>query len=85
MAKNVRIEWNDAGFVEILQSEGVRELVLSQAERIATAATANIPEPSEGYTANAVKKPTRWVAGAATTDEASVRAESEYKALSRAV
>ena len=85
MSNNVSMEWNDAGFVEILQSEGVRELVLSQAERIASRATANIPEPSEGYTANVVKKPTRWVAGVATTDEASVRAESENKALSRAV
>ena len=85
MAINVWIVWYDAGFVVILLSEGVRDLFLSQAERIATAATANIPEPSEGYTANAVKKPTRWVAGVATTDEASVRAESENKALSRAV
>lgn len=85
MANNVRIEWNDAGFVEILQSEGIRGLVLSTAEQIASRATANISEPSEGYTANAVKKPTRWVAGVATTDEASVRAESEDKALSRAV
>lgn len=81
----VRFEWNNQGFRDILQSEGVRELVLEQANAIAQRATANIPEPSEGYTASAKKNPSRWVAGVITTDEASIRAESENKALSRAV
>lgn len=85
MSRNVRIEWNNAGFVEILKSQGVKDLVLSTAETIADRASANISEPSEGYKASAVQKSTRWVAGVITTDEASVRAESENKALSRAV
>ena len=48
---NVRIEWVNQGFVDILQSEGVHELVLSQAEATANRASANIPEASEGYQA----------------------------------
>lgn len=82
---NVRIEWVNQGFVDILQSEGVHELVLSQAKAIASRASANIPEDSEGYHAAAKKNNTRWVAGVITTDAVSVRAESENKALSRAV
>lgn len=82
---NVRIEWNNQGFRDILQSEGVHDLVLTQAEAIAERASANIPEASEGYSASAKKNPTRWVAGVICTDDASIRAESENKALSRAV
>lgn len=85
MAGNVRIEWNNAGFVEILKSDGVRDLVLSTAEQIASRATANISEASEGYEASAKQMSSRWVAGVITTDDASIRAESENKALSRAV
>lgn len=82
---NVDIEWVNQGFVDILQSEGVHELVLSQAEAIANRASANIPGASEGYQAAAKKNSTRWVAGVFCTDAASIRAESENKALSRAV
>lgn len=82
---NVRIEWNDQGFKDILRSDGVHDLVLSTAETIAMRASANIPEASEGYNASAKQMSSRWVAGVITTDAASVRAESENKALSRAV
>lgn len=85
MANNVRIEWNNEGFKDILKSEGVHELVLSQAEQIATRASANIAGTSEGYSASAKQMSSRWVAGVICTDDASVRAESEDKALSRAV
>ena len=82
---NVRIEWNNQGFKDILRSDGVKELVLNTAEAIAERATNNIPGPSEGYSASAKQNPSRWVAGVITTDQASIVAESEDKALSRAV
>ena len=63
MANNVSIEWNDAGFVEILQSEGVRELVLSQAERIATAATANISDSALTLVSSVVATPATHLVG----------------------
>ena len=82
---NVRFEWNNAGFRELLQSDNVRQLVLDNAQAIADRATAGISGSSEGYTAHAVKAPSRYIAFVGTTDDESCRAESENKVLSRAV
>lgn len=81
----VRFEWNNQGFRDILGSAGVEQLVLEHAQQIAQRASAGISEASEGFTAEAVKAPTRYIAFASTTDRASVEAESENKVLSRAV
>ena len=80
-----RIEWNNQGFRDLLQSSEVEQLVRSKAETIADRANASLSEESEGFRAHSIKASSRYVAYAGTTDEASVRAESENKVLSRAV
>lgn len=85
MANNMRIEWNNDGFKQLLQSSGVEALVLSHAETIAGRANANMTEDSEGFRAHSVRASSRYVAYAGTTDEATRRAEAENKVLSRAV
>lgn len=82
---SVRIEFNDAGFRELLNSPEVEQLVLSKAQDIADRASAECPESDEGFRAHSVKAGTRWIAFAGTTDDATVAAEAENKVLSRAV
>lgn len=82
---SVRIEFNDAGFRELLNSPEVEQLVLSKAQDIAERASAECPESAEGFRAHSVKAGTRWIAFAGTTDNATVVAEAENKVLSRAV
>ena len=82
---NMRIEWNNDGFKQLLQSSSVEALVLSHAETIAGRANANMTEDSEGFRAHSVRASSRYVAYAGTTDEATMRAEAENKVLSRAV
>ncbi len=80
-----RIQWNNQGFKDLLQSSEVEQLVRSEAESIADRANADLTEESEGFRAHSIKASSRYIAFAGTTDEASVRAESENKVLSRAV
>lgn len=80
-----RIEWNNQGFRDLLQSSEVEQLVRGKAETIADRANAGLSEESEGFRAHSIKARSRYIAFAGTTDEASVRAESENKVLSRAV
>ena len=80
-----RIEWNNQGFKDLLQSSEVEQLVRGKAETIAGRANAGLSEESEGFRAHSIKASSRYIAFAGTTDEASVRAESENKVLSRAV
>lgn len=88
MAIQIRIEFISEGFKEILNSEGVRAAVLAEAEKIAAKANANMHEESAGFEAHAWQGNYgggRWIASASTTDYASMKAESEDKALTRAV
>lgn len=88
MAAQVKIEFNSAGFKEILTSDGVKALVQSTAEAIQAKANANIAEESEGFSARVRiggYGGGRWIGHVTTTDKASIRAESEDKALTRAV
>ncbi len=73
-----RIELNHDGFRQLLNSSGVESLVLSEAQTIANRA-------GDGFEAHSQKAGTRYIAIVGTTDDASVRAESENKVLSRAV
>lgn len=82
---NVRIEFNDQGFRELLQSGEVQQLVLNKAEEIAGRANSSVSGSSEGFRAHAVKAPSRWIAFAGTSDDETIRAEAEDKVLSRAV
>lgn len=79
-----RIVFNSDGFKELLNLPETEALVLSEAQKIADRASAEVPE-SEGYRASSIKAGTRYIAFAGTTDDASCIAEAEYKTLSRAV
>lgn len=89
MAQRITIEWNHDGFEEILCSEGVQAKVREQAERIRDAANANNTRGGEGFEcATRLGKAygsQRALGFVYTTDEKSRIAESEDKALSRAV
>lgn len=80
----VRIEFNSEGFRQILNLPATEALVLGEAQRIASSASAGLTN-SEGFKASSRKAGTRYIAFAGTTDEASCKAESEDKSLSRAV
>ena len=85
----VRIVFNSDGFREILQSAGVKSLVEETANGIQVKANANLAgESGEGYEASVISGGYgggRWIGFVSSTDKASVEAESEDKALSRAV
>lgn len=88
MAKQVNIEFNSAGFKEILTSDGVKNLVTDITNEIQSKANANISGESEGFSAQVRMGGYgggRWVGHVTTTDGASIRAEAEDKALTRAV
>ena len=80
---NARIVFNSDGFKQLLNSSEVEALVLSEAQKIADAASEGLE--GEGFKAHSKKAGTRYIAFAGTTDEESIRAEAENKALSRAV
>lgn len=80
---DIRIEFISEGFREILNSDGCQELVQQTAEGIAERANANAG--LDTFEATSVRAGTRWIAFASTTDKASLAAESEEKALTRAI
>jgi len=84
----VHIEFISKGFRNILNSNGVKSAVASAAEAIQERANANIHEESEGFSMHVWHGGYgggRWIASVNTTDHASMVAEEEDKALSRAV
>ena len=80
---NIRLEFNPNGFAQILHSEACHELVQSTAEGIAERANAN--SGLDSFKATSMNLSTRYVGFASTTDKASLKAESEDKALTRAL
>lgn len=83
-----RIEFNSAGFREILLSDGVKNLVTETANSIRDRANANNSRGGEGFEAHEIVGGYgggRWVGFVSTTDRESMIAEAEDKALSRAV
>lgn len=83
MAEKIRLEFNSSGFAQILASEGCHELVQDVAENIAERANAN--SGLDTFTATSLKASSRWIGFASSTDKASAAAESEDKALTRAL
>ena len=84
----IEIEFNSEGFKEILNSDGVKAAVENAANDIKNKADANISGESEGFSVNAWKGGYgggRWVASVTTTDFASMQAEADNKALTKAV
>ncbi len=83
-----KITWNHEGFQEILNCGGVQSLVSAHTSAICSAANANLTEESIGYkeaVGQRVRRTQRWMGFVYSTDHASLVAETEYKALSRAV
>lgn len=83
-----KIKFNSSGFRNILTSGGVKSLVDSQASAIQSRANGNNQNGGEGYYKHIVNGSWgggRWIGFVGTTDGASMIAESENKALSRAV
>lgn len=86
MAGQMEIEFISEGFKEILNSDGVRALVESEAEKIAAKANSSID--GDGFVTKVWKGGYgggRWVASVMTSDRESVIAESEDKVLTKAV
>lgn len=85
---DVQIEYISAGFKAILESDGVKELVEDQAKAIADRANGNNDRGGSGFVASSKLGGYgggRWVAFVSTTDKSSMLAESEDKALTRAI
>ncbi len=94
MIQSVKLEFNSEGFREILLSEGVRDLVAEEAEKIASRANANLTDSkSEGYEAEVFQGAMmskygyggRWVGSVRAIDSRASADEAENKSLSRAV
>lgn len=82
-----KIEFVSSGFKEILNSSGVEAIIRQHTEATAAAANANLSEESEGFKSKVFtgSGQGRVVGVVYTTDPASIVAEAEEKALSRAV
>ncbi len=89
MAQKMTIEWNHAGFEALLCDAGTMALVKEQTERICQAANANNDRGGNGFEcATRLGKAygsQRALGFVYSTDNKSAIAESEDKALSRAV
>ena len=88
MATEVKIEFHSDGFRQILMSDGVRSLVQDVVTDIQARANANVGEASSGYSGTVWAGGYgggRWVGSVTTTDKASIIAEAEDKALTKAV
>lgn len=81
MANEVKIEFISEGFRQILNSEGVKACVLSEAERIQARANDNSNGHFNAKVWSGGYGGGRWVASAFSTE----KAESEDKALTKAV
>lgn len=82
----IRIEFISEGFKQILQSEGVKEMISAKAEEIATRANAN--GDCEGFKATTMLGGYgggRWIGFVTATDKESMKAESENKSLTGAI
>ncbi len=91
---DIKIEFNSAGFREILLSEGVRNVVSEATQGIASRANGNLTDSSsEGYEGDVVQSPRmsgygnggRWVGFVRALDYKAMADEAENKSLSRAV
>lgn len=84
----MRLTFNSQGFYDILNGSGVQALVKTTADGIQGRANAAITGESSGFYSR-VEKGTygggRWVGFVGSTDHASLVAETENKALTRAV
>ena len=83
----VKIDFNSAGFQEVLCSPGAHGLVQGATNSIAAKANGNNFRGGEGFRATVIlgSSAGRWVGFVSTTDRESRIAEAEDAALSRAL
>lgn len=84
---SVRIEFISSGFRDVLFSQGVKDVVQETADTIKEKANANNTHGGEGYESNVIAGGYgggRYIGFVKSTDKASVLAESEDLALTRA-
>ena len=85
----IKITFNSDGFRQILNGAGVKQEVTRAAEKIQAQANANLhSEHTQGFAVKTWRGGYgggRWIASVMTTDHATMVAQSEDKALSRAV
>lgn len=86
---SIRIELNSDGFAALLTSSEVKSMIEGYTNDIKTRADAYISGDSEGFNAKVEQarkyKEGRWVGVVGTSDYATLIAESEQKALIKAV
>ena len=83
-----KIEFIDAGFKAILTSDGCHEVIEQTAQQIADKANANNSRGGEGFQASTQVGGYgggRWIGFVSATDKNAKIAESEDKALTRAL
>ena len=89
----VDIEFNSDGFKQILLSDGVKNIVESETERIKAEANAGITTNSKGYSASVWQghaqwggyDRSRWLGHVIARDAAASAEETENQTLSKAV
>lgn len=79
------IEFNSPGFAALLGDDSVREMIQGYTDDIKAKADAYIVGDSEGFKADVRTVGVRPVGLVGTTDMATMIAESEQKALTKAV
>lgn len=88
MATQIKLTFISDGFRQILLGSGVNDVVQSAADKIQAKANAEINGESEGFSVDVWEGNYgggRWIGSVSTTDLESQKAESEDKALSKAV
>lgn len=83
-----KIEFIDAGFKAILTSDGCHEVIEQTAQQIADKANANNDRGGEGFGSSTKVGGYgggRWIGFVTATDQKAAAAESEDKALTRAL
>lgn len=80
-----RIEFNSSGFAALIGSDAVQEMIQGYTDEIKAKADAYIVGGSEGFNANVRRVGVRPVGLVGTSDYATLVAESEQKALTKAV
>ena len=83
-----KLEFNSDGFKQILEGEGVKNLVESSANKIKSEADGNVSGDSTGFKVNTHiggYGGGRYISHVNSTDLESAKAESEGKALTKAV
>ena len=82
----IKVEFNSAGFEQILTSSGVKDMITAETEAICSRANANNVRGGDGFESNGklthAYRSNRYVGFVGTTEKKSRIAESEDKALS---